>query len=106
MVSMRDIQAVGRRIGKEFRPRRVVLFGSHARGTATKDSDVDLLVVMPFRGRSVDKSVEIALKVRPNFATDILVRTPGTIRRRVAMGDSFMREILANGKVIYEDPRR
>jgi predicted nucleotidyltransferase len=106
MVSMKDIRAVGRKIGKEFHPRRVVLFGSHERGTATEDSDVDLLVVMPFKGRSVDKSVQISLKVRPGFATDILVRTPQTIRRRAAMGDGFMREILTNGKVLYEGRRR
>ncbi len=106
MVSMKDIRAVSRRIGKEFRPRRVILFGSHARGAATEDSDVDLLVVMPFKGRSVDQSVQIRLKIRPEFATDILVRNPQTIRRRVAMGDCFMREIITNGKVLYEDRRR
>ena len=103
MVSMKDIRAVGRRIGKEFRPRRVILFGSHAHGTAAEDSDVDLLVVMPFDGRSVDKSVEISLKIHPKFPADILVRTPGMIRRRIAMGDCFMKEILTNGKVIYEE---
>ena len=40
MVSIKDIRAVGRRIGREFRPQRVILFGSHARGTAGPDSDV------------------------------------------------------------------
>ena len=38
---------LGRRIGEEFRPRQVLLFGSHARNAATEDSDVDVLVVMP-----------------------------------------------------------
>ncbi len=106
MVSMRDIRAMGQRIGREFHARRVVLFGSHAHGTATEDSDVDLLIIMPFKGRSVDKSVEIMLKVRPHFDTDILVRTPQAVRRRLAMGDCFMEEILAKGKVLYEEHRR
>ena len=34
MVSMKEIRAVGRRIGREFQPQRVILFGSHAHGTA------------------------------------------------------------------------
>lgn len=106
MVSMKDILAVGRRIEREFHPRQIVLFGSHARGDATADSDVDLLVVMPFRGRSADKSVEITLRVKPGFAADILVRSPQTVRRRIAMGDCFMQEIVTNGKVLFEEHRR
>ncbi len=45
MVTMRQIEELGRRIGREFHAQRVVLFGSYARGVPTGDSDVDLLVV-------------------------------------------------------------
>jgi predicted nucleotidyltransferase len=102
MVSMKDIRAVTRQIAREFHPQRVILFGSHARGTAGRDSDVDLLVIMPFRGRTMEKSVEIHLKVHPLFPADILVRTPQAVRDRLRMGDSFMQEILQEGKVLYE----
>lgn len=101
MIAMRQIRGVARRIGHEFRPRRVILFGSYARGTATSDSDVDLLIVMPFKGRSVEKSVEIRLRVRPPFPVDLLVRTPRMVRRRLAMGDGFLRDVLEHGKVLY-----
>ena len=57
---------------------------------------------MPFQGRSVDKSVEMRLKVRAGFPMDLLVRTPDEVRRRIEMGDLFMRDILADGKVLYE----
>ncbi len=50
MVSMKEIQDVGQRIAFEFRPQRIILFGSHARGTAGEHSDVDLLVIMRFEG--------------------------------------------------------
>ncbi len=102
MPTMQQINAFGRRIGEEFHPRQVVLFGSHARGAATVDSDVDVLVVMPFEGRSVDKSVEIRLKTNPPFPVDLLVRTPEVVRRRIEMGDWFLRDILRDGKVLYE----
>ena len=102
MVTMKQIQAVGLRIGREFHPNRVILFGSYALGEATEDSDVDLLIVMPFEGRSVEKSVEVRLKIEFPFPVDLLVRTPETVRVRIAMGDNFIRNILQRGKVLYE----
>ena len=102
MVDPKSIGEVGERIAREFHPDRIVLFGSHAHGTAGEDSDVDLLVIMPFEGKAVAKSVEIRLKVRPGFPLDLLVRTPEKVRERLAMGDGFMREILETGKVLYE----
>jgi uncharacterized protein len=102
MPSVEQIEDFGRRIGEEFHPRQVVLFGSYARGAATPDSDVDVLVVMPFEGRSVDQSVEIRLKTNPPFPLDLLVRTPEVVRQRIEMGDCFLRDILRDGKVLYE----
>jgi uncharacterized protein len=100
--TMQQIEDFGRCIGEEFHPRQVVLFGSYARGAATRDSDVDMLVVMPFEGRSVDKSVEIRLKTNPPFPLDLLVRTPEALQRRIELGDNFLRDIIRHGKVLYE----
>jgi len=102
MVAMDEIEELGRRIGREFSAERVILFGSYARGAVTKDSDVDLLIIGPFEGRSVDRSVQIRMKLRPGFPVDLVVRTPQKVRRRVGMGDDFMQEILEEGKVLYE----
>ena len=102
MVSMSRIREFSRRIAVEYRPERIVLFGSYARGAVTPDSDVDMLIVMPFEGRSVHKSVEIRLKLRPPFPVDLIVRTPEMVRRRLEMGDNFIRDILETGKVLYE----
>lgn len=106
MVTMEQIEDLSRCIVKEFHPDRVVLFGSYARGTPTADSDVDLLVILPFEGKAVFKSVEIRLKLRPSFPVDLIIRTPGKVRERIVMGDSFMREILEKGKVLYETDDR
>ena len=102
MVTMEQIEEFGRRIAREYHPDRVVLFGSHARGVQTADSDVDLLVILPFEGKAVYKSVEMRLKLRPPFPVDMIVRTPEKVRERIKMGDGFMQEILENGKVLYE----
>ncbi len=102
MVAMRQIEEFGRQIGRQFSAERVILFGSYARGEVTADSDVDLLVVAPFEGKSVHKSVEIRMKLRPRFPVDLIVRTPEKVRQRLEMGDGFMQEILREGKVLYE----
>jgi uncharacterized protein len=47
MTAAESIQAMADRIVRDFHPVRLVLFGSHARGDAESESDVDLLVVLP-----------------------------------------------------------
>ncbi len=106
MVAIIDIERFGRRIGEEFGAEKVILFGSYAQGTATQDSDVDLLIVAPFEGRSVDKSVQIRLKLRPSFPVDLLVRTPEKIHQRLEIGDQFIKDIITSGKVLYEANNR
>jgi len=102
MIALRQIKKITNRIGREFHPDRIILFGSYAHGKPGKDSDVDLMVIMPFKGRPVKKSVEIRLKTRPPFPMDLLIRTQSMINKRIAMGDSFTRDILRKGKVLYE----
>ena len=59
MTTRKQIREFGRRLAREFKPRRIVLFGSYAYGNPRPDSDVDLLVVMPLDGNPVD------LHIRP-----------------------------------------
>lgn len=99
---MRSIRDFSRRIAAEFGPERIVLFGSYASGKPTPDSDVDLFIVMPFEGKPVNKSVEMRLKLRPSFPVDLIVRTPEAVQQRLDMGDTFVQDILRDGKVLYE----
>jgi predicted nucleotidyltransferase len=102
MITMRQIEDVSGRIAAEFEPERILLFGSYAWGAPSPDSDVDLLVILPFEGKTVAKSVEMRLKIKPPFPVDLLVRTPEKIHERLALGDPFIRSILEKGKVLYE----
>ena len=106
MVSMAKIGKLGRQIGLEFRPEKVLLFGSHARRKPRADSDVDLLVIMPTEGKSIHQAVEIRLSLDHDIPIDVLVRTPEELGKRLAMGDSFLREILEKGVILYERDRR
>ena len=102
MVSPGVIRALSRRIAREFKPRRIVLFGSYARGDATPDSDVDLLVILSFGGSAFRKSVEIVTRANPDFPVDLLARRPVDTQRRYAEGDPLIREALDHGVVLYD----
>ena len=58
-----QVEEVVRRIVAGFSPDRIVVFGSHARGEQTPESDLDLLVVMPVTGarRKQAATIELAL---------------------------------------------
>jgi uncharacterized protein len=101
MVSIKDIRALGRRIGREFRPERVILFGSHARGTATVDSDVDLLVIAPFDGTGFRQSLKILNHLDLRLPIDLIAYRPEDVERRYVEGDPLIREALDHGKVLY-----
>lgn len=102
MIPSAEIKELSDRIAREFQPERIILFGSYAYGTPTEDSDVDLLVILPFEGKGAWKSLEILQKTNPNFAVDLLARTPEEIDRRLGWNDYFLREIIEKGKVLYE----
>lgn len=102
MVPMRQIRAFARRIAAAFEPEKIILFGSHATGTANADSDVDLFVIRRFRGDRVHQSVTMQLELRPTFPVDLIVRSPADVRRRLRMGDTFVRDILRDGVVLYD----
>jgi uncharacterized protein len=98
---MLQIQDLGDRIARGFHPQRVILFGSHARGTASEHSDVDLLVILPFEGKNFRKSLEILNHLDSRLPIDLLARRPDDVQRRYNDGDPLIREALDHGKVIY-----
>ena len=89
-------------IAKKYRPDKIVLFGSYAKGNPGPDSDVDLLVIMDTKQSTWDLAVEISLALKHSFPMDIIVRTPQEIDSRLQQGDFFIRSIMESGKVLYE----
>src|SRR5215213_2119673 len=103
MASMTDIQHYCDAIAVAFKPQRIILFGSHAYGESTADSDVDVLVVMPKSRRvSRNTAAKIRLKVDADFPVDVLVRGEHEVERRVREQDLFMTQITKRGRVMYE----
>lgn len=102
MVRMEDIRKLADRIAIEFQPHKIILFGSYSSGRPSPDSDVDLLVIMPYMGKTWRQAADIRTRVRPEFPLDLLVRAPEEMRRGEAEGDPFLCEIVEKGEVLYE----
>lgn len=104
MITQEQIQDITARIADTCKPEKIILFGSYAYGTPREDSDLDLLVVLPFEGRPIYKSLEILEKVHPTVPIDLIVRTPEQLATRLELHDFFLREVVRKGKVVYEAP--
>src|SRR5690349_17271662 len=101
------IEQITRTIVNAFAPRRIVMFGSRARGTARPDSDLDLMVEMetdrspPRRAMAIDELFGIR-----RWAMDVLVFTPDEVRQQRRFRNSLLNVIEREGKTLYEQPGR
>ncbi len=102
MISLNEIQLFSQQIAEKIQPERIILFGSYAYGQPSEDSDVDLLVILPFEEMPVQKAIAIRQRLKSSFPLDLMARTPAQIQQRLDMGDFFIQDIINNGCVLYE----
>ena len=100
------IDQVVQQIVEQFKPQKIILFGSYARGNPRPESDVDLLIVLDTPLKESKQSLEIRRHLGVMFGLDLVVYTPQHLIDRVEMGDWFLRDILKEGKVLYESGNR
>jgi predicted nucleotidyltransferase len=98
-----EIEEIVRRIVERFDPERIILFGSHARGTAGPDSDVDLLVVKQVDGsrRQLATEMDLALWGLP-VPADIIVVNPDEYERDRDQIGTIVHPAHAGGRVLFE----
>lgn len=96
------LEEIPRRLAP-LRPRRIVLFGSRAEGTARKDSDYDLLVVMDVPAGTSSRTAPIRRLLRGlGVPFDVLVYTLEEWEAYKHHPQAFAHEIDARGKVLHE----
>jgi predicted nucleotidyltransferase len=96
------IQQMVRRIVQKFQPDKIILFGSHARGEAGIDSDVDLLVIMPVSGSKREKAIEVAVALHDiPVPKDVIVSTPDDFQWRKEIVGTIERPAAMEGKLLY-----
>jgi predicted nucleotidyltransferase len=102
LIGLDRIQAYCDAMAREFQPEKIVLFGSYAYGDPTPDSDVDLLVILPFRGSDVTKAMQIRSRFDTPFPLDLMVRKPEFVSSRLQERDMFIEWVMHAGRVMYE----
>ena len=109
MVKSRTIRKIildiAEKIRKNYDPEKIILFGSFAYGKATRDSDIDMLIVKRTRKKSMDRWFTLKkLCQDPDRGIPFspLVFTPKELDYRLSLGDQFIREILQKGKVLHK----
>ena len=102
MIDRRDIEQVATRVGMAADAERVILFGSHARGQADENSDVDLFIIARSNLPRFKRSRELYKLFRPYpFGMDLLVYTPEEVERGMRSSVSFVSTVLREGRTLY-----
>lgn len=97
------LQEVVRRLVATYQPDRIYLFGSHARGEATSDSDYDLLVVVsnttPLAARQSARAYEALWGL--GVGADVLVWTQRTFDERLHLRASLPATVVREGTLLH-----
>lgn len=101
-IPQKAIDQVVQQIVEKFKPQKIILFGSYARGNPRPESDVDLLVVMETKLKDVRQAIEICQQIDYRFGLDLIVHTPKYLAERIKKDDWFLRDVLKEGKVLYD----
>jgi len=99
----KEIQSITRQIVEKFRPEKIILFGSAAKGEWSSDSDADFLIIKkdtPLYGS--ERIRELSRLIERNIPVDFLVYRPEEFDKRLKMGDPFLKAIVKEGRVLYD----
>jgi len=99
-----EVGIVAARILSNYKPQKIILFGSLSRGEEGEESDIDLLIVKktrkkrPFRVKEVFEALRGLYR---HYPLDAIVYTPKELKERISLGDHFIKRVLREGRVIY-----
>ena len=98
-----EIRSIVKQLIREYKPEKIILFGSLARGQVKKGTDIDLFIIksdVPELG--VDRIRQLDALIKYRLATDFIVYKPTELEQRLKLGDPFVKSILEEGKVLYD----
>ncbi|MFH0775386.1 MAG: nucleotidyltransferase domain-containing protein [bacterium] len=102
-VTGKFLRDVAERIACNLKVDKIILFGSYAYGKPHPYSDIDLLIIMKSKERESKRIINVSrLLQNREVPMDFLVKTPSEVKKRLSLGDPFIRKVLKEGKVLYE----
>jgi len=100
------VEEMKRRLVERFDPEAIILFGSTARGEAGRHSDIDLLVLIPIRGKYTDLWSRMDQELTDlGVSTDLILMEPDQFERDKRYVGTVARPAWKEGKVLYERRR-
>ena len=91
-----------KQIIEKFHPEKIIIFGYYAYDKPGQNSDLDLLIVMNYKGSNKKQAVKILQSIDYHFPFDLIVRSSDQIHERIRLGDFFFKDIIDKGKVLYD----
>lgn len=101
MASVKKISRIVSSIVEHCSPEKVILFGSHAYGKPTKDSDIDLFIVADLPGLPAERVRFVRKAIKEQASVDIVVRSQKDVEKSLNGRDWFVQEVFEKGKVLY-----
>jgi len=97
------ILRIVKKIRENYKPERIILYGSFAYGNPGRDSDIDLLIIKDTNERPIDRCLNVRqiMAIDEDALISPLVITPGEMEYRLSRGDQFLQQIISKGEVLY-----
>ncbi len=98
----KEIESITRQIVEKYKPQKIILFGSAAKGRFTPDSDLDFFIIkedVPYLGR--DRYRELSKMIERDVAVDFVIYKPEEFNEWFKAGDPFLKTIINEGKALY-----
>jgi predicted nucleotidyltransferase len=99
----REIQNIVQQLINLYKPEKIILFGSLAKGRIEEGTDIDLFIIksdVPEFG--VDRIRQLDELIKYKLATDFIVYKPHEFEQRLKLGDPFIKNIMEEGMVLYD----
>ncbi len=99
-----ELKKLKEKLVDDYKPEKIILFGSMAWGKITEDSDIDLFIIKKTTkkfGQRIDEVNLLASKAKIAVPMDVIVFTPAEFKKRMDLDDFFIKNIVDNGKVVY-----
>lgn len=99
----KEIENIVEQLIRLYKPDKIILFGSLTKDNISEGTDIDLFIIkkdIPSVG--VDRIRQLDALINYKFATDFIVYKPEEFEERLRLGDPLIKNILKEGKVLYD----
>ncbi len=85
-----------------YKPEKIILFGSRVTRNVHEDSDYDFLIVKETTTHRLNRREEAMRGIKQKVALDLLILTPEELSFLRSIKSQFIEEIFEDGKLVYE----